>query len=76
MPFGTEDVSDDDLAFINTRVSPIRTLSEGEPYVILTTTNAAAKRINRAYLDALPGRSHRLMPASPEISQQTCSQPT
>ena len=52
-------VSDDDLAFINTRVSPIRTLAEGEPYVILTTTNAAAKRINSAYLEALPGRSVR-----------------
>lgn len=51
------DVSAADLAFINTRVNPIRTLSEGEPYVILTTTNAAAKRINTAYLDALPGQS-------------------
>lgn len=52
-------VSDDDLAFINKRVSPIRTLSEGEPFVILTTTNAAAKRINAAYLEALPGRANR-----------------
>jgi ATP-dependent DNA helicase PIF1 len=52
-------VSDQDLAFINARVSPIRTLSEGEPYVILTTTNAAAKRINTAYLDALPGTALR-----------------
>ena len=30
-------------------------MSEGEPYVILTPTNAAAGRINTAYLDALPG---------------------
>lgn len=52
-------VSDSDLAFINTRVSPIRTLAEGEPYVILTTTNAAAKRINGRYLDALPDRAVR-----------------
>lgn len=52
-------VSDEDLAFINERVNPIRTLAEGEPYVILTTTNAAAKRINTAYLEALPGRPHR-----------------
>lgn len=52
-------VTDDDLAFINKRVSPIRTLSEGEPYVILTTTNAAAKRINTAYLEALPGKGSR-----------------
>jgi ATP-dependent exoDNAse (exonuclease V) alpha subunit len=52
-------VSDEDLALINTRVGPIRTLSQGERYVILTTTNAAAKRINSAYLDALPGRSQR-----------------
>jgi ATP-dependent DNA helicase PIF1 len=52
-------VSDNDLAFINTRVRPIRTLTEGEPYVILTTTNAAAKRINTAYLDALAGNAAR-----------------
>ena len=52
-------VSDDDLAFINARVRPIRTLTEGEPYVILTTTNAAAKRINTAYLDALAGHPVR-----------------
>ncbi|MBY0560720.1 AAA family ATPase [Hyphomicrobium sp.] len=52
-------VSDDDLAFINKRVSPIRTLAEGEPYVILTTTNAAAKRINTAYLEALKGQPTR-----------------
>ena len=52
-------VSDNDLAFINTRVRPIRTLTEGEPYVILTTTNAAAKRINTAYLDALAGNPVR-----------------
>jgi hypothetical protein len=52
-------VGDDDLAFINTRVQPIRSLREGEPYVILTTTNATAKRINTAYLDALPGAPAR-----------------
>jgi ATP-dependent exoDNAse (exonuclease V) alpha subunit len=52
-------VSDQDLAFINARVSPVRTLAEGEPYVILTTTNAAAKRINVAYLDALTGEATR-----------------
>jgi ATP-dependent exoDNAse (exonuclease V) alpha subunit len=51
-------VSDEDLAFINKRVNRIRTLSEGEPYVILTTTNAAAKRINTAYLESLPGNGH------------------
>ena len=33
----------------------MRTLQEGDPYVILTPTNAAASRINLAYLDALPG---------------------
>ena len=49
------DVDDNDLALLNTRVHPIRTLAEGEPYVILTPTNAAARRINTAYLDALPG---------------------
>jgi ATP-dependent exoDNAse (exonuclease V) alpha subunit len=51
------DVEDHDLEVLNARVSPIRTLSEGEPYVILTPTNAAAHRINMAYLDALPGEA-------------------
>jgi energy-coupling factor transporter ATP-binding protein EcfA2 len=50
------EVEEDDLTLLNTRVHPIRTLSDGEPYVILTPTNAAAGRINMAYLNALPGR--------------------
>ena len=49
------DVDESHLELLNTRVAPIRTLAEGEPYVILTPTNAAAHRINMAYLDALPG---------------------
>ena len=48
--------SEDDLAQLNARVSPVRTLAEGDPYVILTPTNAAAHRINAAFLEALPGR--------------------
>ena len=44
------EAGEDDLALLNERVHPIRTLSEGEPYVILVPTNAAAKRINDAYL--------------------------
>lgn len=48
------DADEDDLAVLNERVHPIRTLAEGEPYVILTPTNAAARRINIAYLEALP----------------------
>ncbi len=52
------EADEDDLAELNQRVSPIRTLSEGEKFVILTPTNAAAQRINAAYLDALPGRSY------------------
>lgn len=52
------DVDEDDLELLNTRVHPIRTLAEGEPYVILTPTNAAAGRINMAYLNALPGAPH------------------
>ncbi len=48
------DASNTDLELLNTRVHPIRTLAEGEPYVILTPTNAAARRINTAYLEALP----------------------
>ncbi len=48
------DVDEHHLELLNERVSPIRTLAEGDPYVILTPTNAAAHRINMAYLDALP----------------------
>jgi energy-coupling factor transporter ATP-binding protein EcfA2 len=51
------DAGEDDLAVLNERVHPIRTLSEGEPYVILVPTNAAARRINAAYLEALAGRA-------------------
>lgn len=50
------EVDEDDLECLNDRVSPIRTLGEGDPYVILTPTNAAAQRINIAYLDALPSK--------------------
>jgi ATP-dependent exoDNAse (exonuclease V) alpha subunit len=50
------DAGEDDLAVLNDRVHPIRTLSEGELYVILVPTNAAARRINAAYLEALSGR--------------------
>jgi ATP-dependent exoDNAse (exonuclease V) alpha subunit len=52
------EADESDLEILNERVSPIRTLSEGERFVILTPTNAAAQRINMAYLDALPGRAH------------------
>ncbi len=44
-----------ELEILNARVNPIRKLSEGREYVILTPTNEAANRINRAYLDALSG---------------------
>ena len=50
------DATEGDLEVLNARVSPIRTLSEGEPYVILTPTNAAAQRINTAFLGALAGK--------------------
>ena len=43
------------MGVLNSRVHPIRTLAQGDAYVILTPTNAAAQRINMAYLDALPG---------------------
>ena len=45
----------DGLKLLNQRVNPLRTLREGDPYVILTPTNAAAQRINIAYLNALEG---------------------
>ena len=52
------DAGADELELLNSRVSPIRTLAEGDPFVILTPTNAAANRINAAYLEALPGRAY------------------
>ena len=51
------EADEDDLSLLNDRVNPVRTLKEGDPYVILTPTNAAASRINLAYLDALPGEA-------------------
>jgi ATP-dependent exoDNAse (exonuclease V) alpha subunit len=50
-------VSAEDLRPLNAQVNPLRTLREGDPYVILTPTNAAAQRINIAYLDALDGQA-------------------
>jgi ATP-dependent exoDNAse (exonuclease V) alpha subunit len=49
------EADESDLELLNSRVAPARTLAEGERYVILTPTNAAAQRINLAYLGALPG---------------------
>lgn len=49
------EVGAEEMAVLNQRVSPIRTLGEGDPYVILTPTNAAAHRINAAFLKSLPG---------------------
>lgn len=51
------DASEDDLELLNTRVQPIRTLAEGQSFIILTPTNQAANRINLAYLDALPSQA-------------------
>ena len=39
---------------------PLRTLAEGQDFVILTPTNAAAQRINMAYLEALAGQPRNL----------------
>jgi ATP-dependent DNA helicase PIF1 len=49
------EATEEDLGVLNERAHAIRTLSEGDRYVILTPTNAAAQRINMAYLEALPG---------------------
>lgn len=49
------DAGEDEISILNERVGPIRTLAEGREYVILTPTNEAANRINRAYLNALEG---------------------
>src|SRR6185503_5177739 len=69
------EAEEEDLVLLNSRVHPIRTLSDGEPYVILTPTNAAAGRINMAYLNALPGASQPYQAATTgEFSQS--AQPT
>ena len=69
------DVEADDLELLNTRVLPIRTLAEGEAYVILTPTNAAAGRINTAYLERLPG-SPRPYKAATTGEFNSTAQPT
>jgi ATP-dependent exoDNAse (exonuclease V) alpha subunit len=51
------DADASDLALLNQRVAPISTLAEGASFVILTPTNAAAHRINMAFLNALPGKA-------------------
>ena len=51
------EVGEEDLEVLNACVQRVRTLGEGDSFVILTPTNAAAARINMAYLDALPSRS-------------------
>lgn len=51
------DVTEADLTVLNERTHPIRTLGEGDSFVILTPTNAAAHRINIAYLEALPAEA-------------------
>ncbi len=53
------EVDEEDLTALNERVHPIRTLAEGADYVILTPTNAAAKRINEAYLSRLEGKLYQ-----------------
>ena len=41
------------MEILNGQVNPLKTLGQGDPYVILTPTNAVAQRINAAYLEAL-----------------------
>lgn len=69
------EADEDALAVLNERVNPVRTLSEGDPYVILTPTNAAAQRINMAYLEALGGTPRRYE-ASTTGEYNAAAQPT
>ena len=48
-------VSTSALEILNAQVNPLRTLREGDPYVILTPTNEVANRINAKYLEDLGG---------------------
>jgi ATP-dependent DNA helicase PIF1 len=45
----------DELDVINARVSPLSRLRDAGDAVMLMTTNAAATRVNQAFLEALPG---------------------
>ena len=69
------EAEEEDLVLLNSRVHPIRTRSDGEPYVILTPTNAAAGRINADYLNALPGQPRTYQAATTGEFSQT-AQPT
>ena len=69
------EVDEEDLQALNERVHPIRTLAEGNDYVILTPTNAAASRINQAYLGALSGTAYEYKAATTG-DYNTASQPT
>ncbi len=69
------EADENDLEVLNDRVRPVRTLSEGQAYVILTPTNAAAQRINLAYLDALSGQA-RLYEAGVTGEFSGTAQPT
>lgn len=69
------EVDEEDLTALNERVHPIRTLAEGADYVILTPTNAAAKRINEAYLASLKGTLHQYK-ATTTGDYNASSQPT
>jgi len=69
------EADENDLSVLNDRVNPVRTLGEGDPYVILTPTNAAAQRINMAYLDALQSQAHSYE-AGVTGEFNTASQPT
>lgn len=68
-------VDEGDLDLLNARVAPIRRLSEGDPFVILTPTNAAAHRINAAFLSALPGEPN-VYQASQSGDFSASAQPT
>ncbi len=69
------DAGEEELATLNERVGPIRTLDEGRAFVILTPTNMAANRINQAYLAALPGDEY-LYPAGVVGEFNEKAQPT
>ncbi len=49
------DVTEDVVEQLNARVAHLTELSDPRRYTVLTTTNAAAQRINMAFLERLPG---------------------
>jgi ATP-dependent exoDNAse (exonuclease V) alpha subunit len=50
------EITDEDIEILNSRVLHTHTIQEDEPYITLTSTNALAASVNRYRLQQLPGK--------------------